>query len=58
MAKVQFTLSIGYISASRKEVVDMDFEGMSQDEIEEEIDEAWKEWAWNYIDGGPHIIEE
>jgi hypothetical protein len=30
---------------------------MTQEEIEEELENYWKEWIWNYIDGGWEIIE-
>lgn len=52
MAKYRFTLSIGFVGAQREEIVDID-----DDATEEEVTAEWTEWAWNYIDGGPHKID-
>ena len=50
--KVTFTLSIGYANASRREVLEYE-----DDVTDEELDKDWQDWAWNYIDGGPHREE-
>jgi len=31
---------------------------LSPDEKDEVLDEYWKDWAWNYIDGAVWEIEE
>lgn len=50
--KVQFTLSIGYPGADHEEVVDCDDEA-----TDTELQEAWQEWTYNYIDGGYERME-
>jgi hypothetical protein len=50
--KVKFTLSIG-LGGKQEEIIEFD-----DDTTEDDLDCAWKDWAWNYIDGGPHIIEQ
>lgn len=45
--KVKFTLSIGYPGADHAEVVDCE-----DDATDRELEEAWLEWTYNYIDGG------
>ncbi|MBP1906828.1 hypothetical protein J2Z32_003492 [Paenibacillus turicensis] len=52
MTKLLFTLSIGYVGAKREEEFELDLEGLEGQEREQAIEEAWNEWAWNYIDGG------
>jgi hypothetical protein len=56
--KVSFDLGIGYVGAKHKHEEVFEFEdNMTQEEIEEELENYWKEWIWNYIDGGWEIIE-
>ena len=45
--EVTFTLSIGFPTAKRVEVIEFD-----DDITEEELEEAWQDWANGYIDGG------
>jgi len=53
MKKYEFTLSIGFgPSARRRETFEFD-----DDITESELDEAWKDWSWNYIDGGFREID-
>jgi hypothetical protein len=55
--KVRFTLSIGLVG-KRTEIVEYDdneFDGMTQEELHSFLDEEWKEWTYNYIDGGFEI---
>ena len=47
MVKYKFTLSIGYPTAKRSEIIELD-----DDMSEEEIEEVWIEWCNNFIDGG------
>ena len=49
--KVEFTLSTGFAAARRIEIFDYD-----DDVTDEELDEDWKDWIWNYIDGGPRRL--
>ena len=54
--KVKFTLGIGFAGATHEEKIEFEFEdAANQDEIEKELEEAWQDWAWNYIDGGWEI---
>lgn len=55
MAKFTFTLSIGFANAEQIEEVeieDADLEGLEGDALTDFMYERWKEWAWEYIDGG------
>ena len=57
--KVKFTLGIGFAGARHEEKVTIEFEDdTTKEEIENIIEEEWKEWTYNYIDGGWDIIEE
>lgn len=55
--KVQFTLSIGYPGASRKEIVEVDIEDLEGEALQKALDEEWDVWAWNYISGGAEVVE-
>lgn len=64
--KVTFTLSIGYYGANQRDTFDIEdefnfIEGVdyeTEEELEELLEEEWKEWSRNYIDGGFHLEEE
>lgn len=58
MALVRFTLGIGYANAEQWDELEVDIEGLSPEEVEEELEREWQSWAWNYIDGGSEIIKE
>lgn len=47
MKKVEFTLSIGFVTGNHHEVMEFD-----DDITDEEIEQEYNEWIWNYIDGG------
>jgi hypothetical protein len=54
--RVKFTLGVGFPGAEHKDEINFEFdEDATQEKIEEEIEECWKEWMWNYIDGGWEI---
>ena len=65
MITYKFTLSIGYAGAEHEEemtIEDMDYtepewETLTEDEREEKLEEYWKDWSNNYIEGGWEIIE-
>ena len=61
MPKIKVTLSIGYPGATHEDEFDIDDEDWEACETEEQKEELmweyWKEWANNYIDGGPEVIE-
>jgi hypothetical protein len=59
--KIRVSLSIGYPSAKRETVLEIDdevLEGITEEEQEKIINEYIEEWMWNYIDTGYEIIEE
>lgn len=47
MKEIKAYLTIGYPAAQRRELIEME-----DDATGEEIDEAVKEWAWEYIEYG------
>jgi hypothetical protein len=51
--KVQFTLSIGFPSALRSEVVE--FEDFT---LDEEIEDYYQEWCNGFFDGGWKVVEK
>jgi hypothetical protein len=62
----RFTLSIGLSNAGQEDEVDVPAEyGISDDEWDampeaernEKLEQAWKDWAWNFIDGGYDLKE-
>lgn len=57
--KLKMTLSIGLANATRSEVIEFDDTEVptDQEEIEEWMNEMWKEWAWEHIDGSVDIVE-
>lgn len=52
--KVDFFLSIGLGSGQEEtvEIDDKDIEGLSQEEVQEFLDDEIKCWAYNYIEYG------
>jgi len=56
----KFTLSIGYAVGNREAFFTAEelgiTEDMSEAEIEATLDEAWQDWANNYIEGGCHEV--
>jgi len=54
MAKFIFTLNIG-LNGGRKEEVeipDEELEGLEEQEKQSFMEDYWKEWSGEYIDGG------
>ena len=60
--KAKVTLSIGYPTATREDVIEIDNDDwnacLNEDQREELLNELWTNWAWNYVDGGANLIEE
>ena len=58
--KIRFTLSIGFAGADHAEELDVDDADVPSDPTEREayLTAEWKEWAWNYIDGGATVIDD
>ncbi|MGE7880343.1 DUF7167 family protein [Peribacillus muralis] len=53
--KVYFTLSIGYQGATHDDEFTLDQLGIdpeTNEDIESLIEQEWKDWSANYIDGG------
>ena len=51
--KVNLSLSIGLANAER--IDDFEFEvddNATDEEINDTIEEYWRDWIWNFIDGG------
>ncbi len=53
--KYKVTLSIGFHGAEHNDILDVCDEEIADCETDEELqrllDDYWKDWAWNYIDG-------
>ena len=51
--KYKFTVDVGFVNATREEVVEIEFDG---DEVEEQIEkivqDAYESWVWEKVDGG------
>tara|TARA_R110000764_G_scaffold65547_1_gene137214 strand:- start:46 stop:231 length:186 start_codon:yes stop_codon:yes gene_type:complete len=61
MPKIKVTLSIGYPTATHKDELEIDKDEWDHCETEEEredlINDYWRDWSNNYIDGGAELIE-
>jgi hypothetical protein len=59
--KVKLSLNIGLANASQEDEheveVDDNWNGLTEDEREEFLNEYWKDWSSNYIDGYCAVIE-
>lgn len=54
MKKYKFFLQTGFAGCTHGEIVELP-SNLSKEEVEEEF----KEWAWNFLDGGYHeVLEE
>ena len=59
MAQVKLTLGIGFAGANHEdtiEIPDEELEGLNEDEKNAVLDDYWKDWSANYIDGGVEIL--
>ena len=54
--KIKVTLSIGYSTANREDVIEVDVDEYNECETDEERDnllyQYWKDWSSDFIDGG------
>ncbi|WJE51131.1 hypothetical protein QRE66_17670 [Bacillus cereus] len=60
-AKVRFTLSIGYAGAKHDETFTLNefrYDPKTDKNVEYFLEEQWKEWSANYIDGGWSFEED
>lgn len=58
--EVRFTLSIGYAGAKHDETFTLNELGYNPEtdkDVEAFLEEEWKEWSANYIDGGWSLKE-
>lgn len=51
MAKFYFQLDTGFAGCEHEDEVEIDVEGMSEQEIQETVENEWKDWVWNKIQG-------
>lgn len=59
MEKLKLTLGIGLSGATREEIIEIpaeELEGLTEDERNEVLDDYWRDWSNNYIDGGVEIL--
>ncbi|MCC2453313.1 DUF7167 family protein [Bacillus cereus] len=59
--KVYFTLGIGYHGANHKDEFTLDqlgYDPKIDKDLEAFLEQEWKEWSANYIDGGWSFEEE
>lgn len=59
--KVKFTLSIGYHGANHEDEFTLGELGYDPEydlDLEKFLDEQWREWSGNYIDGSFRLEEE
>jgi hypothetical protein len=57
----RLTLSIGMSNGEQSDEMGIDelvdgWETMTDEQFQDALYAAWKEWAWNYIDGGPEKL--
>ena len=61
MKKIRVTLSIGFAGAKHEDIIEIDDEEWdacnTDDEREDLINDYWRDWSNNYIDGGAELIE-
>jgi hypothetical protein len=57
--KVKFSLGIGFAGENREETIFLEDLGIvkgqdyeTEEELDDLLEEAWKDWSANYIDGG------
>lgn len=55
---MSLNMSVAYCCKSR-EIVDVEVDdNATEQEIEGAIEDAWKEWVWEQLDGGWEIIDD
>lgn len=56
---VQYTMSTPIVGSEYMETFEMEFDDdMSDEEIQEELDESYEIWVWEFLDGSVNIIDE
>ncbi|KAB8186911.1 hypothetical protein FH608_046325 [Nonomuraea phyllanthi] len=61
--KLAVTLGIGLANAERSDVIDTgipvsEWNALTSEQQEERVHEEWKEWIWEYVDGGGSVVDE
>ena len=61
MPQIKVSLSIGLANATQKDIIDIDETEWSECETDEQredlINEYWRDWSVNYIDGDAELVE-
>lgn len=61
MPKIRVSLSIGYSNASQEDEIEISEQEWAECKTDEErealIDDYWRDWSNNFIDGGAELIE-
>ncbi len=61
MPQIKVSLGIGFANATQKDIINIDETEWSECETDEQRDELindyWRDWSNNYIDGGAELIE-
>lgn len=53
----RFTLSIGIANARQEEAFPVELpDDATEEQIAAIVDDEWRTWAWEHIDGGPHEV--
>lgn len=60
--KLKVTLGIGLANAQQEDEIDTgilvsEWEALTEEERQERGQAAWREWIWEYIDGGWDVVE-
>ena len=58
--KIEFRLNIGISNVERCQVIDFDddlIDGMTPEQVQKFLDDEWRNWSANYIDGSARIVE-
>jgi len=62
MPTIKVSLNIGISNASQEDELDIDEDEWDACETDEDRDELmneyWKDWMWNYIDGYSALVED
>jgi hypothetical protein len=62
MPTIKVSLNIGISNASQEDELDIDEDEWDACETDEDRDELvneyWKDWMWNYIDGYSELVED
>jgi hypothetical protein len=61
MPKMKVSLGIGYSNSNQEDIIEIDEDEWNECETDEDradlMNDYWKNWADNFIDGGTEIID-